>query len=852
MDSRTALFFGLGFVGVIGIGYIVYFDYKRRNDPVFRKKIKKNKKRFAKLRKAAEEDARNKLTTFAREALDEVGKEDFPDTVEAKEKFFMDQVAKGETLFAGGEAGYKSAAICFYKALKVYPSPLELIMIYQKTIPEAVFNLVYTMMSLEIKKKQEEYWEIFPSKEMNVKIQPVEIANNSKTSGEKEKLIRRGIFATKDFKPGDVIYEEKPLVSALDPNLEGGDFCGYCLREIKEKTIEDEEDLFQPVYCSEKCRNTAAVEYSTILFKKSTTSHTDKESRLVDLIKGDNVKYPLMIARFFARMVYEETEKVAHKIEDDYSTFDHIEKLRYLELPATQRELREIEILKSLLASKVPGIEEFISEERYMMLKGKLLYNSYGINTAKEYNKSINESKEEIMRSSSNSQITGAGFYHVTSYFAHSCDPNTQITFPSENHVLSVVATKPIKAGDELKLSYIKIGDRSTQSRREELSKKWKFLCLCPKCAEDDPGEDEDDESNWVDEDEATDHQAFKDSGNSSLDAGVITPSQKIIVEDEADKSLTTPSPNPPEIVVENEGDTSEVINLAIPERKVPVIGLLIITSILGVLVRITFTDLITYPGAPVFPLIGPQFLGCVIMGFCLAKKATMLERYLPLYTGLTTGLCGSITTFSSWNIAITQSLLNYNGPQRSAIDNPISALSYIIITIGMSVSGLKFGEHLAGFFVPTKNKTNNIKVVHTIIPTKANLYQLSLLDWICTILGFGSLIAVITISIFWHSQRRVLLSTIFGPLGTLIRWQLARLNAFNLSFPFGTFAANISGTFIFALLFMLSNGEAEITILSNPSAYRYAIISLISAQLAMLAVIGIYDWTVTLESTCG
>jgi len=49
-----------------------------------------------------------------------------------------------------GEPGYLDAALCFYKALKVYPNPVELIMIYQKTVPEAVFNLVYEMMSIEV------------------------------------------------------------------------------------------------------------------------------------------------------------------------------------------------------------------------------------------------------------------------------------------------------------------------------------------------------------------------------------------------------------------------------------------------------------------------------------------------------------------------------------------------------------------------------------------------------------------------------------------------------------------------------------------------------------------------------
>jgi hypothetical protein len=45
---------------------------------------------------------------------------------------------------------YVAAAISFYKALKVYPAPQELIMIYQKSLPPAVFDLVMELISLEI------------------------------------------------------------------------------------------------------------------------------------------------------------------------------------------------------------------------------------------------------------------------------------------------------------------------------------------------------------------------------------------------------------------------------------------------------------------------------------------------------------------------------------------------------------------------------------------------------------------------------------------------------------------------------------------------------------------------------
>lgn len=90
-------------------------------------------------------------------------------------------------------------------------------------------------------------------------------------------------------------------------------------------------------------------------------------------------------------MVYEETQKVATGTEEDYSTWDHIERLRFLSVPATEKENKEVKLLRDLFAKKVPGMEEFISEDRYLMLKGKLMYNAYGINTTRDNEKSIRE-----------------------------------------------------------------------------------------------------------------------------------------------------------------------------------------------------------------------------------------------------------------------------------------------------------------------------------------------------------------------------------------------------------------------------------------------------------------------------
>lgn len=45
------------------------------------------------------------------------------------------------TLCSAGPDFHLPAALSFFRALRVYPSPVELIMIYQKTVPEPVFKV---------------------------------------------------------------------------------------------------------------------------------------------------------------------------------------------------------------------------------------------------------------------------------------------------------------------------------------------------------------------------------------------------------------------------------------------------------------------------------------------------------------------------------------------------------------------------------------------------------------------------------------------------------------------------------------------------------------------------------------
>jgi len=132
--------------------YVAYFDYKRRTDVAFRKELKKQKKKVDKSVKlgASTTTAAAEPSLDMASALELVRNEVVPPGAEAKEKYFMDNVAMGEQLCARGPGYDLPAAMSFFRALRVYPAPLELIMIYQKTVPEAVFKLVMDLTNADV------------------------------------------------------------------------------------------------------------------------------------------------------------------------------------------------------------------------------------------------------------------------------------------------------------------------------------------------------------------------------------------------------------------------------------------------------------------------------------------------------------------------------------------------------------------------------------------------------------------------------------------------------------------------------------------------------------------------------
>ncbi|GMF77009.1 unnamed protein product [Aspergillus oryzae] len=128
------------------LAYAIYFDHKRQTDPEFRKSLKRNNRRLARAVKEEAEAQGAQERESIKKSVQQAQDEGFPTDLEEKEAYFMGQVARGESLCAEDKV---EAALCFYKALKVYPQPKDLISIYDKTVPKEVLEILAEMVAMD-------------------------------------------------------------------------------------------------------------------------------------------------------------------------------------------------------------------------------------------------------------------------------------------------------------------------------------------------------------------------------------------------------------------------------------------------------------------------------------------------------------------------------------------------------------------------------------------------------------------------------------------------------------------------------------------------------------------------------
>ncbi|KAF8913957.1 CrcB-like protein-domain-containing protein [Gymnopilus junonius] len=281
--------------------------------------------------------------------------------------------------------------------------------------------------------------------------------------------------------------------------------------------------------------------------------------------------------------------------------------------------------------------------------------------------------------------------------------------------------------------------------------------------------------------------------------------------------------------------------------------------SVFGVLARLGMVALMTYGGDSVFPLAYAQALGCLVMGFALRLKEPIGQFYGPFYTALTTGrFCGSLTTFSSWQLQVFQAWINAGQYNRSGFQDFLDGVANSCITLSLSLASLAFGFKIASLLAPYFPRPR--------FPHRTVRYSIS---------GFAVLLYVATYftyfflpSEFRHQATAALL---FSFPGTLTRYILSvLLNQRTKALPLGTLTANTLGSALLAAFHTLqsttnphacsilqgladgycgclttvSTFAAEVREFPTRKACRYVVVSWVLGQVMMILVLGTSIWS--------
>lgn len=294
-------------------------------------------------------------------------------------------------------------------------------------------------------------------------------------------------------------------------------------------------------------------------------------------------------------------------------------------------------------------------------------------------------------------------------------------------------------------------------------------------------------------------------------------------------------------------------------------VSYLILFSIFGTLARLGLQALTFYPGAPVQTgVLWANFAGSFIMGFLMEdrklfgdgwggqsvirqeernngegesrsttqryiaaakKEQAAVKKTIPLYLGLSTGFCGSFTSFSSFMrdafLALSNALpapIAGNPAVAAGLStiprNPgygfLAVCAVLILTTILCLGAFKAGAHLALALEPITGPVP----VH---------FTRHIVDRIVVFLAWGSWLGAVVMTIWppdrpgvtmgrstWEQETwrgRALFAVVFAPVGCLLRYYASlRLNGKLPWFSVGTFAVNMIGTALEGMFFDLQH----------------------------------------------
>ncbi|BET01913.1 SET and MYND domain-containing protein [Nesidiocoris tenuis] len=362
-----------------------------------------------------------------------------------------------------------------------------------------------------------------------------------------------GVFATQPFASKEIIFEEKPLVSAQFCWNEAYGYyaCHHCMRPMEtvvenfrrlsnngsavlpypelcrtDKSKHTACESCRVGYCSERCKQIAEQQYHHMLCQAKLPGLV----RLVECWK--QIHFPpetvsiMLIARIIAMIEGSEDKQ---SVLQTLMSFSH-ETVSDSGVGLVVDE-EKLQLVRQMVAETLPinHAKYLVSEEGFNKLFALIGRNGQGVGTS-VFSMWVSDVGKKDMSDEEREAVDhfidvayaqmdehvgtflnceGSALFKLQRCLNHSCTPNALVTFPHSDHTAVVQALRPIETGEEICISYIDecTLQRSRHSRNKQLQRYYLFECCCNKCMEQIglPDETSEEESEEEEEDEEMD-----------------------------------------------------------------------------------------------------------------------------------------------------------------------------------------------------------------------------------------------------------------------------------------------------------------------------------------------------------